>query len=117
MLARWHALSACNAALCAWPLLTQLHSDADTACVSPSQAALDTPHESSRIYCAQGAVAKASEGGSLVTLRPARRGRGRDSGWESDQDSGMAAALAASLREAEPMVRTKLYYNPAWGEL
>jgi len=53
-------------------------------------------------------VAKASEGGSLVTLRPAGRGRGRDSGWESDQDSGMAAALAASLRETEPMVRTKL---------
>ena len=54
-------------------------------------------------------MAKASEGGSLVTLRPAGSGGGgRDAGWDSDHDSGMAAALAASLRETEPAVRTRL---------
>ena len=58
-------------------------------------------------------MAKASESGSLVTLRPANSGRGRDSGWESDQDAGMAAALAASLQETEPMVRTEMCVSSA----
>ena len=50
-------------------------------------------------------MAKATEGGSLVTLRPAgERGDDNESGWESEHDSGMAAAMAASMRETDPMV-------------
>ena len=50
-------------------------------------------------------MAKASEGGSLVTLRRAGdRAADDEAGWDSEHDSGMAAALAASLRETEPTV-------------
>ncbi len=62
-------------------------------------------------------MAKASEGGSLVTLRRAGdRDVDVDAGWESEHDSGMAAALAASLRETEPTVRVPSQANLLIGQ-